>query len=127
MNLDVTDNVLAVAKPKSTAFCMYAIPLRLMGASSVSITAETIRWNKNGKRHIAPMPTKGTVNLRAFDKKGRGAVKPHVLVIKHRDIFSRPIEIRGPQRKGKHKKHTSAGPRRCSRRYHGLKIIEIKV
>ncbi len=126
MILDVTKNVLAAAQPKNTAYCMYAIPLRLMGASSVNITAETIRWNKNGKRHIAPMPAKGTINLQAFDKKGRNAVKPHRLVIKHRDIFSRPVELRGPQKKGKHKKRRSIGPRRCSRRYHGLKIIEIR-
>ncbi len=125
MNLRVTEDVLAIAKPKSTSFCMYAIPLRFMGASSVAITAETIRWNKGGKRHIAPMPAKGTLNLRAFDKKGKNAVRPHVLKIHSRDIFSRPIVVRGPNKKSKHKKRPVTGARRCMRRYHGLKVIEV--
>ena len=107
--------------------CMEALAFYDMGASSVNITREYVRFNLNGVRYSYLHPAIGVTKLEDWDD-GK-EIKPYSIMFRGATAHAAPVVKRGPFKvpRLKHptrgKKLKKGRPRRGIRRYHGIREI----
>lgn len=129
----------------SSASCMEALALRDIGATSINVTSEYLRFNlpKFGIRLNYLHPSKGPMKLKVWDEeesakraaRSRGRdfvskVPPFSLMLRGATATCAPILKRGPllTPRAKHPtrgKKLKLGARRSIRRYHGVRVITV--
>lgn len=124
--VNVTNEVINCSTEANSSKCMIAQALRLQGASSVSVTAESARFNFKGVRYSYPLPAKAAEKLKEFDK--GNPTLPFKFVLSSNTGTSAPVKVRETKyTKSKHSKRAYTKPtvKYCVRRFHGLKVIEV--
>lgn len=129
ITVKISQEVIDEANSRDSSKCMIAQALRMAGASSTNVTAESASFNMDGMRYTYPMPAKAAVELIRFDT-DKSLVKPFTFILDGRLGFSRPVIKRPNNHRGKTKHATKSNPqlaaaRRTIRRHHGLRMIEV--
>lgn len=136
--IDVTADIIAKSIPGIQIKCAVAQVLRLKhGASSVQITAERIIFTAPGKmfdgteclmRYNHPTPSVAAINLINFDK--TGVMEPFKFRLQDGNNSSATPARTYPNRKGRGPTKNRTEPKSkvdCIRRFHGLKVVEVRV
>lgn len=140
----VTRDIIDSSVPNDGARCMAAQAIRIqLGASSVDVSSEYIRFNMGEFRYCYPFPAHVGQKIAQFDKEDGGDnIRPFKFWLQRDAGFvARVVRRRSPNTKVRHvnldnvcgcqntnkNKDTSGVARRCSkRRYHGLKVVSQK-
>lgn len=139
--LRLSKEIIAKSRPNSRSLCAVAQCLRLdHGAKSVQVTAERITYTAPGKmfngtacmmRYSHPTPSGAALRLVDFDKTGK--MEPYTFRLSDNDgCFAVPARTypnrkgRGPTKKRRVKQQGESAVH-CVRRYHGLKVVEVRV
>jgi hypothetical protein len=127
--VNVTREIIDEATPLNSARCMIAQAVRHFGGTSTNVTAESVAFNLDGARYVYPLPAKAVVQLIKFDNKAGKAIRPFKFQLSANTGLMKEIQEREPH--GAHKKKTrkSKGKRdtvRTVRRFHGLRVIEVR-
>ena len=123
--VNITQEIINSASVADSSKCMIAQALRMRGCSSTNVTAESATFNFGDTRYTFPLPASAAVELMKFDQ-GKDGVKPFTFVLNGKTGFTRPINRNPPQAKrGPTKKRGPNAAKRCKRRFHGLRVIEV--
>lgn len=133
MQVKVTQEVIDESIAKKSSSCMISQALRIAGASSTHVTAEHASFNMDGFRYTYPLPALAAAKLLAFDE-DKTSVKPFKFTLSSNQGFVRPVRPRPdlssntprPQKKKRAKSATRHKVTRSTRRYAGLRMIEVK-
>ena len=125
--LKVTQKNIDEGVRRSSKKCMEALAFYDMGAYSVNVTVEYVRFNRNGIRYHYLHPSIGVTKLEEWDE-GK-EIKPYSIMFRGATATCAPVVKRGPFKvpRLKHptrgKKLKKGRPRRGVRRYHGVREI----
>ncbi len=134
LTLKIKQEHIDSANRESPSTCVIAQALRLQhGASSVVVTAESIRFNKEGTdmtgqkrmmRYRYVTPAKAALHVINFDK-GKN-IEPFEFRLYAKEAFASVVVPAGPNKPRKagqkNRKVTKPSARICKRRFHGIKL-----
>lgn len=138
ITLNITKEIIRQSSRGVPSHCAIAQALRIQHkAESVSVTAESIRANivvgkgtkKKLRRCLWETPAEAAVNAMKFDEGEEFDPCKIVLSGKSRNSFARDIVKRGkrpvPYKRRSKSPSSADKPKRCNRRFHGLKVIRV--
>jgi hypothetical protein len=121
LTLRITKEILANSERNSLSHCAVADALRYQkGASSIAITADSVRFNIGKTRYMTRLPADAAAAIFSFDA-GK-PVKPFTLRLQQ--LFSQPVAFYGKRTKTSGYKQRPKH-RACNliRRFHGVRVI----
>ena len=130
----VNQDVLSVSEMRNSGKCIVAQAVRALGAeyTSVNVTSDTIAFNYRGWRYAFPTPANVAIKVIEFDDEKK--VEPFTFRVSRpytRPSLKRPCSKgRGPTKNPtefveQRERRNICGPKRCVRRYHGIKMIVV--
>jgi hypothetical protein len=124
ITINITKEILEESVSADSSKCMIAQALRLKGASSVNVTAESVSFNMDETRFTYPLPARVAVKFLKFDE-SKNSIRPFSFQLQSQLAFSRPV-IKCPNRTKRGPTKIGHAYKRSKRRFHGLRVLEAR-